>query len=89
MHPSKALGIVLDSKLNFNTHVDQKIKKCNTIIGLMRQLPISLPRNALLTIFQNKLEKVHYRTCHAITDAIQGTSRAKLYDELGLHSLIK
>ena len=55
----------------------------------MRRLPISLPRNALLTIFQNKLEKVHYRACHAITDAIQGTSRAKLYDKLGLHSLIK
>ena len=25
----KHLEIVLDSKLNFNAHVDQKIKKCN------------------------------------------------------------
>ena len=33
----KHLGIVLDSKLNFNAHVDQKIKKCNRIIGLIRQ----------------------------------------------------
>ena len=39
--------------------------------------------------FQNKLEKVQYRACLAITGAIQGTSRIKLYDELGLHSLIK
>ena len=39
--------------------------------------------------FQNKLEKVQYRACLAITGAIQGTSRTKLYDELGLHSLIK
>ena len=39
--------------------------------------------------FQNKLEKVQYRNCLAITAAIQGTSRTKLYDELGLHSLIK
>ena len=39
--------------------------------------------------FQNKLEKVQYRACLAITGAIQGTSRVKRYDELGLHSLIK
>ena len=39
--------------------------------------------------FQKKLEKVKYRTCLAITGAIQGTSRIKLYDELGLYSLIK
>ena len=108
----KHLGIVLDSKLNFNAHVDQKIKKYNRMIGLIRRLSINLPRNALLTIyksfvrphldygdilydkpnnenFQNKLEKVQYRPCLAITGAIQGTSRIKLYDELGLHSLIK
>ena len=42
------LRIVLDSKLNFCTHVDQKIKKCNRIIGLIRRLSITLPRNALL-----------------------------------------
>ena len=46
------LGITLDSKLNFNRHVDQKIKKCNRIIGLIRQLSISLPRNALLGIYK-------------------------------------
>ena len=103
----KHLGIVLDSKLNFNAHIDQKIEKCNRIIGL-----ITLPRYALLTIyktfvrphldcggilydkpnnenFQNKLEKVQCRACLAITGAIQGTSRTKLYDELGLHLLIK
>ena len=108
----KHLGIVLDSKLNFNAHVDEKIKKCNRIIGLVRRLSFNLPQNALLTIyktfvrphldygdilydkpnnenFQNKLEKVQYRACLAITGAIQGTSRTKLYDELGLHSLIK
>ena len=39
----KYLGIVLDSKLNSNVHVDQKIKKCNRIIGLVRLLSITLP----------------------------------------------
>ena len=41
--------LVLDSELNFNAHVDQNIR----IIGLIRQLPISLPRNALLTIYKS------------------------------------
>ena len=107
----KHLGIVLDSKLNFNTHVAQKIKKCNKLIGLMKRLSINLPRNALLTIyksfirphldygdilydnlnhenFQSKLEKVQYRACLVITGAVKGTSRERLYNELGLYSLI-
>ena len=37
--------------------------------------------------FQNILGKVQYRSCLAITGAIQGTSRQKLYEELGLHAL--
>ena len=35
------------------------------------------------------MEKVQYRDCLAITSGIQGTSREQLYDELGLHSLVK
>ena len=39
--------------------------------------------------FQSKMEKVQYRACLAITGGIQGTSRERLYDESGLHSLVK
>ena len=39
--------------------------------------------------FQSKMEKVQYRARLAITGGIQGTSRERLYDELGLHSLVK
>ena len=108
----KHLGVVLDSKLDFNTHIDQKIKKCNNLIGLMKRLSVHFPRSALLTIyksflrphldygdilydkpnnenFQNKIEQVQYKACLAITNAIKGTSRERLYDELGLHSLIE
>ena len=108
----KHLEVVLDSKLDFNTLIDQKIKKCNKLIGLMKRLSVHLPRSALLTIyksfirphldygdilydkpnnenFQNKIEQVQYRACLAITNAIRGTSRERLYDELGLHSLIE
>ena len=38
--------------------------------------------------FQNKLEKVQYRACLTVTSAIQGTSRTKLYHELGLHQSV-
>ena len=39
--------------------------------------------------FQSKMAKVQYRGCLAITGGIQGTSRERFYDELGLHSLVK
>ena len=46
----KHLGVVLDSNLNFNTtHIDQKIKHCNKIIGLIRRFSVNLPCNALVT----------------------------------------
>ena len=47
----KYLGVVLDLKLNFNTHIDQKIKKCDKMIGLIRQLSVNLPCDALLTVY--------------------------------------
>ena len=49
----KHLGIVLDSKLNINAHVDQIIKKCNRRMDLIRRLSVSFPRNALLTIYKS------------------------------------
>ena len=52
-------------------------------------MSVNLPRNALLMIynsfnpnneiFQSKLEKVQYRAYLAITGAIKGTSRERLY----------
>ena len=37
--------------------------------------------------FCNNLEKVQYNAALAITGAIKGTSKLKIYDELGLESL--
>ena len=37
--------------------------------------------------FESEIEKVQYRPCITITSAIQGTSRERLCDELGLMSL--
>ena len=57
----KHLGVVLDSNCNFNSHIDQKTKKCNKIIGLRRRLSVNLPRNALLTIYKSFIRPhLHY-----------------------------
>ena len=37
--------------------------------------------------FHQKLESIQYNACLAITGAIQGTSKEKLYQEIGLESL--
>ena len=92
----KHLGLVLDERLNFTEHIDSKTSKCDKLIGIIKKLPISFLRNALLGIyksfirphlenadivydkpnkgsFKNKIENVQYRSCIAITSAIQGT----------------
>ena len=49
----KHLGLILDSKLNFNEHIESKITKCNKIIGLMKKLSLILSRKSLLTIYKS------------------------------------
>ena len=106
----KHLGMVLDSKLNFNEHIKNKIAKANQGIGLLRKLQPSLPRSSLLTIyksfirphldygdvvydqplnetFSQKIESVQYNAALAITAALRGSSKEKLYQELGLEFL--
>ena len=46
----KRLGLVLDSKLDFNQCIDGKINRCNKIIGIMKRLSITLSRKSSLTI---------------------------------------
>ena len=43
----KHLGLVLDSKLDFNEHIESKITNCNQIIGLMKKLSQFLSRKCL------------------------------------------
>ena len=37
----KHLGLVLDSKLDFNEHVNNKINKCSNPIGIMKKLSLT------------------------------------------------
>ena len=46
-----------------------------------------LYEQAFNSSFHDRLESVQYNACLAITGAIKGTSKEKLYQELGLESL--
>ena len=48
----KHLGIILDSKLRFENHINMVTTKINKTIGLLRKLQNLLPRTALITIYK-------------------------------------
>ena len=48
----KHLGIVLDSKLTFENHLNMVTTEINEAIGLLRKLQNLLPRTALVTIYK-------------------------------------
>ena len=99
----KHLGIILAEKLNFKEHIDSTILKVNRGISVIKKLRYSLPWKSLITIYKALLrplldygdiiydqphnESVQCKVTLAITGAIQGTSRKKIYQELGLESL--
>ena len=107
----KYLGLVLDSKLNFNMHLKEKIFIVNICIVLLRKLRHSIPSKSLLSIYKaflrshldycgviydkpchekfiGTLESIQYNATLAITGAIKGASKEKLYNELSLEYLI-
>ena len=106
----KHLGVILDRKLAFSVHLEEKISKANKGIGLLFRLRSCLPRRTLLDIYRafvrphldygdilydnpgnmsfvQRMETIQYNAALAITGCIRGTSRDKLYSELGLESL--
>ena len=48
----KHLGLFLDNTLDFNKYLDEKINKCNKIIGMMKKLSSSVSRQSLLAIYR-------------------------------------
>ena len=120
----KHLGLILDKKLSFKSHVDEKIKKTKKTIGMIKHLSKYLPINTLTLMYKSlvrphfdycdvifhippainglfdnvgnngalnalmaKIESIQYQAALAITGTWQGTSRSKLYNELGFESL--
>ena len=63
----KHLGLVLDSKLNFDIHLKGKLSIINNGIALLRELRHSIPRKPLLSIYMTFL-RPHLDYCDAIHD---------------------
>ena len=49
----KHLVLLLDEKLNFSEHVNEKLKKVTKIINLLRKLNLTLPHSSLLIIYKS------------------------------------
>ena len=109
----KHLGMVLDSKLDFKSHLREAIVKARRGIGMMKHLSRYVSRDVLIQLyklyvrphldygdiiyhkydpsmrldFTNKLEQTQYAAALAATGAWKGTSRDRLYQELGWETL--
>ena len=109
----KHLGMILDSKLSFKSHVNEAILKAKRGIGLISHLSQYVSRDVLdqmyklyvrphldygdivyhkydpdlSSVITRRLEQTQYAASLAVTGAWRGTSRQKLYDELGWESL--
>ena len=109
----KHLGMILDSKLDFESHITEAIQKARRGIGMIRYLSKYVSRDILDQIyklyvrpyldygdiiyhkydppmrlnFTQRLERIQYCAALAVTGAWRGTSRERLYRELGWESL--
>ena len=103
------LGVILDQRLNFRLHIEEKIKKANKGLGLLRFLSKYTTRPVLDKmykmyvrphldfgdiIYHNQLkdsmqllESVQYQAALIVAGCWKGTSRIKLYADLGWESL--
>ena len=60
---------------------------CKTFVGTHIDNGGIIYKKAYNSSFHQKIESVQYTACLEITGAIRGTSKEKLYNELGLESL--
>ena len=49
----KQLALLLDEKLKFSDHINEKLKKVTKSIYLLRKLNFTLPRSSLLIIYKS------------------------------------
>jgi exonuclease III len=61
----KYLGVVLDSKIKFNAHADEVIKKLNKKLGFLRRNRYKLTPSAKMTFYKS-LVLPHFDNCAAV-----------------------
>ena len=95
----KHLGIILDESLSFEEHLKTISVKINKTLYLLRKLQNVLPSAALITLYKSFIrpyldygdiiyeQAFNCNASLAIAGAIRGTSREKLYNELGFELL--
>ena len=49
----KHLGMILDSKLSYNNHLQSKFGRVNKTIGLLRKFQPNVPNTSLVTIYKS------------------------------------
>jgi hypothetical protein len=106
---TKHLGLTLDDRLSFREHIEDKIKKANKGIALLKFLSRYTNRSVLDQLYKMYvrphldygdviyheqllnsmilLESVQYQAALVVSGCWQGTSRDKVYQELGWESL--
>ena len=61
----KHLGLILDSKLSFKSHINEKIVKAKKIIGMIKHLSKYLPIKSLIVLYKS-LIRPHINYCSVI-----------------------
>ena len=106
---TKHLGFILDQRLNFRKHINEKIKKANKGLGLLKFLSKYTTRPVLDTIYKmyvrphldygvviyheqlkdsmQLVESVRFQAALIVTGCWKGSSKIKVYDDLGWESL--
>ena len=72
----KHLGLVLDKRLKFDHHLNEKISKAMKGIALIKRLYYYLPRKSLLTIYRSYI-RPHLDYCDVIYDQPHNTTFSK------------
>ena len=116
----KHLGLILDSSLSFEKHLNEEIIKAKNNVGILKHLSKFLPVKTLDQMYKalvrshldycdiiyhipshqsqaplgitlhslmEKVERIQYQAALAVSGAWRGSSRSKLYEELGWETL--
>ena len=72
---------MLDEKLNFSEHINEKLKKVTKSINLLQKLNLTLPRFSLLIIYKSFI-RPHLDYGHIVYDQANNSSLSEKIESL-------